>query len=134
MDRAELDSHADTGVGGTNTLMIHDTGQRATVVGFSPSSESHEDIPIGTVVGAYDCPETGQTFILVWNQWLYFGERLPHSLINLNQLRYAGHKVFDTPTQFDMESPHAIRTPKESEGKEGLTSTGSSPCRLVRSV
>ena len=58
--RAELDSHADTGVAGGNTILLEDTGERVQVSAFSPEHESLDNIPVGTVAGAYDCPETGR--------------------------------------------------------------------------
>ena len=108
--RADLDSHADTGVGGGNTVMIEDTGIRVQVNAFSPEHDAMPDIPVATVAGAYDCPDTGSTFVLVWHQWLYFGARMPMSLVNANQLRSFGHVVEETPRQFDHTSGHCIRT------------------------
>jgi hypothetical protein len=41
---------------------------------------------------------------------MYFGERMPTSLINANQMRANGHVVEDCPQQFDAKSSHSIKT------------------------
>lgn len=109
-NRGELDTHADTGVGGRNTILLHDSGDRVRVNAFSPEHEPMTDIPVGTVASAYDCEKTGQTFILLWHQFLYFGDRMPVSLINCNQIRAHGHTVQDVPKQYDEKSCHCIKT------------------------
>jgi hypothetical protein len=47
-------------------------------------------------------------YILVIHKGLWFGEKLAHSLINPNQLRYAGVTVHDNP--FDTVNPISIST------------------------
>ena len=69
-NRVEMDSHAGTRIGGRNTVLIDDTGHRVRVNTFSPEHEPMEGIPIGTVALAYDCGDTGQTYILVWHRLL----------------------------------------------------------------
>jgi len=39
----------------------------------------------------------GQDYLLVGDQFLYFGEALPNSLLNPNQLRAFGVEVYDNP-------------------------------------
>jgi hypothetical protein len=46
---------------------------------------------------AYTDQATGQVYILVINEGLWFGEKLTNSLINPNQLRFAGVTVQDNP-------------------------------------
>ena len=46
---------------------------------------------------AYDDPVSGDTFILVFNKSLYFGEKLDHTLINSNQIRAYGIPLWDNP-------------------------------------
>jgi hypothetical protein len=55
------------------------------------------EVPVATVATAWDHPVTGQTFILVIHQALYFGKQLDHSLINPNQIRVTGIPVCDDP-------------------------------------
>jgi hypothetical protein len=52
------------------------------VQGFHQSFEPIPEIPVATVVTAWDEePVTGQTYILVIHQVLYFGVQLDHSFI-----------------------------------------------------
>ena len=59
---------------------------------------------------------------MVWNEVLYFGERLPTTLVNPNQVRAGGHIVEECQQQFDKRSSHSITTscgiriPLELEG------------------
>jgi hypothetical protein len=106
----KLDTHADTGVGGANTILLHDSGDRVQVNAFSPEHEPMSNIPVRTVASAYDCEETGQTFLLTWHQFLYFGDMMPMSLIHCNQVRAHGHTVQDVPKQYDDKSCHCITT------------------------
>ena len=62
-----------------------------------------------TAATAYTCQDTGQTYILVINEALWFGDRLSNSLINPNQLRFGGITVNDNP--FDPHMPISIKTP-----------------------
>jgi hypothetical protein len=66
-----------------------------------------QDIPILQAGTAYDDPYTEETFILVINQGLYFGDNLPNSLINPNQMRANGLEVDDVPK-------HLLRDPSKS--------------------
>ncbi|KAI2491468.1 Reverse transcriptase (RNA-dependent DNA polymerase) [Fragilaria crotonensis] len=110
--RMELDTHADTCVAGSNTVVLDLTGK----VAVSPFCDSEfralEDIPIATVATAYDCPSTGKTYILVINEALYFGDKMKHSLLCPNQLRAHGLKVHDCPRQYDSDSTHSIHIPE----------------------
>ena len=106
----ELDSHADTFVGGSNCVMLPDTetGDKATVYSFSDESRPFREIPIGSLATAWVDPKTSETVILVFNEGLYFGDRLNHSLLCPNQLRAHGVEVKDAPKHLDNESSHAI--------------------------
>ena len=78
------------------------------VYGFSDQYEAIKDIPIGTCATAYDCPKTGQVYILLFGQALYFGDRMKASLICPNQIRAMGNKVADTPTMYNPTEQHGI--------------------------
>jgi hypothetical protein len=70
-NRMELDTHADTCVAGTNTVVLDLTGKTVSVSPFCDKEySSMEDIPIATVTTAYDCPTTGRVFVLVINEAL----------------------------------------------------------------
>ena len=65
-----------------------------------PYSDDYEPIKnIHVVQGAtaYDIDETGETIILIYNQSLYFGDRLDHTLTNPYQLQAFWHSVCDDP-------------------------------------
>ena len=84
--RCEMDSHADTCVAGNNCTVLEYTGRNATVEAYTPDYPSKE-IPIATVATAYDCPDSGETYVLIINEALYFGDTLSFSLLCPNQLR-----------------------------------------------
>ena len=96
--RMELDTHADTCVAGSNTVVLDLTGKVASVSSFCDSEfQALEDVPIATVATAFDCAVTGKTHVLIFNEALYFGDRMKHSLLCLNQLRVNGLTINDCP-------------------------------------
>ena len=113
-DRVELDSHADTNVGGANCVLLETTGEFATVHSFSEETKPFENVPIGTAATAWVDLETGETFILVFHETLFFGDRLNHTLVCPNQLRANGIIVNDVPRQFDKQSTHSIFVPGDN--------------------
>jgi hypothetical protein len=72
--RNELDTRADTICAGANFLCIRPTGMMCSVKGFHQSFEPIHEIPVATVATAWDDWESGQTFILIIHQALYFGK------------------------------------------------------------
>ena len=111
--RCELDSHADTIVAGSNTLRVSDEGHEVIVHGFSEEM-GPTMAPVTTVATLWDHPETGQPYILLMNQALYFGDRVGTTLICPNQLRANGLRVDDVPQQFDPSSSHSIYDPESN--------------------
>jgi hypothetical protein len=93
----ELDTRADTICAGANFLCICPTGMTCNVQGFHQSFAPIPEIPVAMVATAWDDPETGQMFILVIHQALYFGKQLDHLLINPNQIWITGIPVCDDP-------------------------------------
>ena len=65
-----------------------------------------KDVPIVTTATAYTCPNTGQTYILVFNEFLWYSTQMEHSLINPNQVRAYGIPLWDNP--FDPIRPTHI--------------------------
>ena len=112
--RTELDSHADTIAGGSNCRVHALTGQTVKVSGFNDSIKAIDGIPVATLLTAWTDPQDGQVYILVLNEALYFGNKMDHTLLNPNQLRDYGCKVYEVPKQFDPESPHSIVGPPDS--------------------
>ena len=112
--RCELDSHADTCVAGANTLYVSDDNRTVTVHPFSDEYKPVQNIPVATVATLWVHTETGQPYILIVHEALYFGDRLQgRTLLCPNQLRLNGARVEDVPRQFDARSTHSIYLPKE---------------------
>jgi hypothetical protein len=77
-----------------NFIILHYTGRVCDVAPHNAQAyEPHCNIPIVTVATAYTDHETGKVFIIVINEALWFGDNLTNSLINPNQLSYAGTHV-----------------------------------------
>jgi hypothetical protein len=106
--RCELDSHADTCVAGVNFVILDTTCKSVDVHSYSNELDVLTNIPIATVGTVWTQPVTGELYLLVINQCIFFGDRLKHSLICPNQLRSHGVVVNDVPVQFDKSSQHAI--------------------------
>ena len=113
-NRTELDSHADTCVAGANTIPLWFTDETVSVAPFIGEYSPLKDVPIASVATAWDSPEDGRTLLLIINEALYFGDRMNHTLLCPNQLRYNGIQVHDTPKAFDPKSPHAIIIPGQA--------------------
>ena len=85
--QSEIDNHADTTCFGVNFTPIYFTNQVCEVSPFSSEYQAMMDIPVATAATAWDDPTSGKTHILEFNQGLWFGSKLPHSLISPNQCR-----------------------------------------------
>ena len=77
-------------------IITHFCQCTCSVRAFSDSYSPINNIPIVQGATAYDCPDTGQTYILVINEGLYFGTSMSHSLINPNQLRHFLAQLYKT--------------------------------------
>ena len=93
----ELDTNADTCCLSTNFVVLSYTTRSADVYAYDTSIKPKENIPIVSGATAYDGSVTGDTFILIVNEDLYYCTRLNHSLINPNQIRHYGIPVWDNP-------------------------------------
>ena len=94
-------TNTDTCCLGKNFLVVHSTYRTADVYAYDTSIQPIENVPIVTAATASDDPESGDTFILVFNEALYYREKLDHSLINPNQIWSYGIPFWDNP--FDPE-------------------------------
>ena len=108
MERTSLDLHADTCCGGSNTVALTLTGEKVNVFPFSDNLPAVQEVPIATILTIWESPKTGEPWMLVIHEALYFGDRLKESLLCPNQLRAAGVLVQDTPIQFDSTSAHSL--------------------------
>lgn len=92
----ELDTAADTCCAGINHRALSFTGQTCEVNGFKDGM-SISDIPVAQTATAFIDEETGITYILIFNEVLYFGSMMDHSLINPNQCRAFEISISDNP-------------------------------------
>ena len=97
MSYNELDSNADTCCLGSNFTVIAVTDRTADVYPYDTSYTPIKNVPIVSGATVYTDSLTGDSFILVIHEALYYGTKLGHSLINPNQLRQAGTMVWDNP-------------------------------------
>ena len=107
--RMESDSHADTCIAGSNMLLLADTGLECQVHGFHDDLAPIKGVPIVTAVTAYDDDVTGETYMLIFNQALWFGPTMETSLIATHQVRSNGINLSDDP--FDKGRPFGITDP-----------------------
>jgi hypothetical protein len=70
-----MDAHADTCCFGRGARILQvESSMVAEVSGFSRSLGKVKEVPIASVAVAFDCPDTYQTFILIFHQILYIKE------------------------------------------------------------
>ena len=120
----EADSNADTCCLGSNFIVLRYTNKMADVYPYNNSYEPIANVPIVSGATAYTDVASGQTYILVFNESLYYGTRLPHSLFNPNQIRHHGVDVWDNP--YDKEHELSIEVTGELTiplGMEGTKTT-----------
>ena len=103
-----MDSHADTCCAGANCVRIGDTNHVVRVYPFHQDCEPIQNVPVTSVVTAWDDPNTGDTTLLIIHQALYFGDKMTNTLLCPNQLRDFGVRVDDLPRQFQESSLHSI--------------------------
>ena len=113
--KTALDSHADTSCAGSNMAVLELTGEKVTVYPFSENLPAVQEVPIATVLTIWESSVTGEPWMLVIHEALFFGDRLKESLLCPNQIRAAGHLVRDAPIQFDATSTHSITVPGKLE-------------------
>lgn len=93
----EMDSHADTIVFGKNFMLMSSTGRECSVVPYNDTYQAINNIMIVSAATAWTSQATGETYILIFNEGLWMGDTMNHSLINPNQLRSFGVTVQDNP-------------------------------------
>jgi hypothetical protein len=116
----ELDSHADTIVCGANCTIMSYTGKECDVSPYTDAYERMKSVPIVRAGTAYDSPTTGETFILIFNEAIWMGDKMDHTLVNPNQLRSFGITVQDNPFA---EAPTYLST-KDNDFVMPLSSSG----------
>jgi hypothetical protein len=76
--------------------MIEYTGQSCDVSGFHKDLNMMRNVPVASCATAIT-DDLGTTYMLQFDQVLYFGTGMDHSLINPNQIRITGTDVCDDP-------------------------------------
>ena len=95
--RIELDSHADTIVLGSNCVVLSHTGQSCEVMPYCDTYDAITDVPVITGATLWTSPNDRDEYILIFNEALWMGDALQHTLVNPNQLRAYGTTVQDIP-------------------------------------
>ena len=94
--RTELDSHANMVVFGSNSYVFESTGRTCNVHPFSTDLGSASNVPIVDAAVAYDCPYSGETFVLVARNALYI-KSMEHNLIPPFIMRAGGVTINEVP-------------------------------------
>ena len=92
----ELDSHANMVVIGKQAFVLSHSGQYENVRAFTDEFKGIPKVPIMDAVIAYDCLQSGQTYLLVARNALCIPS-MEHNLITPFILREAGLVLHDTP-------------------------------------
>ena len=106
--RIKLDSHADTVVLCSNCVVLHHTGKVCEISPYTDEYDAITDVPVVRGTTLWTDQHTNNEYILVFNEALWMGDTLTHSLINPNQLRAFGTLVKDNPYHTD---PLGIKPP-----------------------
>jgi len=92
----ECDNHANTTCAGSNCVVLAYTNHVVDVFGFHDSLGTMKAVPIATVATvATEC--NGNDVILVLHEALYFGDKMHHTLLSVNQACSFGTEVWDNP-------------------------------------
>jgi len=101
--RTELDSHANMIVLGHNSFVFESTGRTCNVQPSSADLGTATNIPTVDGALAYDCPYSGQVYILLVRNALHIPS-MDHNLVPPFILRAGGVKINDVP-KIHCESP-----------------------------
>ncbi len=107
--RNEMDTHADTCFAGANWQLLDFTNEVCKVTPFLDSYELVKEVMVARCGTVWTSPNTGQEYLLVGDQMLWFGSQMDHSLINPNQIHEYGTPVYDNPfsqSQFGIDCNH----------------------------
>ena len=96
-DRIELDTHADMTVVGSNCIVVGYNGKECEVSPYADEYSPIQNVLVVTEATAWTNPQDGTSIILVFNEALWMGDRLDHTLVNPNQMRAYGIDMQDNP-------------------------------------
>jgi hypothetical protein len=129
--RSEIDNHADTCCFGANFTFLYFMGQVCDISPFSDEYDSMPNVKVCAAATAWDDPITGHTSILEFHQGLWFGSKLPNSLIYPNQCRMFGISLCNDP--FDLHRKLKMYDNDETATAIPLAMHGST-CHFVSRV
>ena len=92
----ELELHANMAVVGSQAFVFSTSGKTCDVQAFSKEANGMSGVHIVDAAIAYDCPFSGQTFMLVIRNALYVPS-MEHNLIPPFIMREAGMEVNECP-------------------------------------
>ena len=92
-----MDSHADTTVLGSNCVVLAYTGKECEVLPYADEYDAIRSVPIVMGATVWTNSHDGGPILLEFNEALWMGDRLHHTLINPNQLQSYGVDVQDNP-------------------------------------
>ena len=115
----ESDLNADTCCLGANFIVLSMTSRIADVYAYDKNYAPSTNVPIVTGATAWDDIKTGTTYILIFNESLFYGPKLDHTLINPNQLRSYGidwDNPYEKYHQLGIELEGSLRIPMMFSG------------------
>ena len=80
--------------------MIHFTECECDVSPYTNAYKPIKSVKIACAGTAWTLPASGETYILVFNEGLWMGYKMDHTLVNPNQMRHFGIKVQDNPYDY----------------------------------
>ena len=119
--RADLDSHADTSLISESVCLItHDYERPVRLFAYDENASEAKRCKTVSGAMAYDCPRTGETYILMVHQSILSPNPMDHVLLCPQQMRDYDIRVNDEPKHMALtptEDMHAIVIPRT--GDEG---------------
>ena len=92
-----MDSHANTTVLGSNCMVLAYTGKECEVSPYADEYNAIRNVPVVMGATVWTNSQDGVPILLIFNEALWMGGRLHHTLTNPNQLRSYGVDVQDNP-------------------------------------
>ena len=101
-------------------MVLHHTGKVCEVSPYTDEYDAIMDVPVVRGATLWMDQHTNEEYILIFNEALWMGDTLAHSLINPNQLRAFGTLVQDNPYHTDplgiTHPPYDLEIPLSTSG------------------
>ena len=118
----ECDTNADTCCLGKHCVILESTQRAVDVYAYVKDIAPIVSVPIVSGATDWDDPGTRQTYIMVINEGLYYGNKMDHSLIDPNQIREYGIPLWDNAYdktrngELSIESVKAVKVRMKTQG------------------